>query len=198
MGLRSLFQGVTPPPTLPCDAAVSSPHDVTTPTQAIDERVIARLIPDDLYLDETGKLCCRTAAYAPRLHAAQLLVYLAQHGWVEFAMTSGDLQDAHGTMCVQAGWWIRPWNPIGHQVALLTTQGKKVYEWQTERGVRKRVRVFPIPSAAIIATLCDPILGGCSLAFPQARREYPWPGAPSTPDCPYRDFKCPIWRASGA
>ena len=55
MGLRSLFQRVTPPPTLPCDAAVSVPHDVTTPTQAIDERVIARLIPDDLYLDETGK-----------------------------------------------------------------------------------------------------------------------------------------------
>ena len=134
MGLRSLFQGVTPPPTLPCDAAVSAPHEVKTPTQASDERVIAQPAPDASCLDVTRKLCCRTVDYSPRLHAAQLLVYREQNGWVGYAVTSGFLQDAHGTMCAEVGWWIRPWNPIGRQVALLTTQGKKVYEWQAERG----------------------------------------------------------------
>jgi hypothetical protein len=198
MGLRSLFQRVTPRTSLSGNGVASAPQQVKMPTQGSDERVIAQPAPDAGCLDVTRKLCCRTVHYSPRLHAAQLLVYREQKGWVGYAVTSGDLQDAHGSMCAEAGWWIRPWNPVGRQVALLTTQGKKVYEWQTDRGVRKRLRVFPIPSAAIIRTVCDPILGRCSLAVPKAYRDYPWPGAPSTPDCLYLGRRCPIWRAPGA
>jgi hypothetical protein len=53
---------------------------------------------------------------------------------------------------IEAGWRPRSWNPIAREVDLITTGGKKPYQWVfTDSGVKRRRRVYPIPQHMSVA-----------------------------------------------
>jgi hypothetical protein len=55
-----------------------------------------------------------------------------------------DLILIHRQMCDDFGWMPRPWNPIGHELARITTGGRKIYAWIDGH----RLRVYPVRETA--------------------------------------------------
>lgn len=85
--------------------------------------------------------------HSPRAHAQQILAWL-QTG--DKRGRSGDILhpemlEIHSDMCAELNWAMRPWDPIGAELRRLTTGDHKPYVWVRENGVKRRLRVYPIP-----------------------------------------------------
>jgi hypothetical protein len=82
---------------------------------------------------------------SPEEHASQLVEWLCNKGLGGNCLLSTDLVRHHREMCTELGLYARPWNPIGHALAVLTTggSGKKLYAHVNGR----RLRVYALPSA---------------------------------------------------
>ena len=133
--------------------------------------------------------------YAPRLHAAQLLLRIFTGSETDEPVTSREAQDEYAHVCEELHWLPHAWNSVSRQLTLLSGGGK-AYRVCNDYGCNaglKRCRVFLPPSAAQLMVTSEEILGRSSVLVPQHQREQPWPGAPSTPNCPRVPYPCPFW-----
>lgn len=83
----------------------------------------------------------------PELYARRLLQWLEEEG-AEGPLLFADLFDIYQGMCRVLGWAPRPWDPVGHQFARITTGGRKPYAEVMERDGLHRRRIYPLPWAA--------------------------------------------------
>jgi hypothetical protein len=85
----------------------------------------------------------RTAKYSPDCHARRLLGWLIANGWHEEILFPEMLSKYHA-MCYEAGWAVRPWNPVACAFTKITT-GRKIYRWvyDPSDGQQHRLRVYP-------------------------------------------------------
>jgi len=93
----------------------------------------------------TPVACWQTSHYPPRLHASQLLSWLLHEGYASREILAADLQRLYTQFCEELNWAVRPWNPVARELTRLTT-GRKNYCWIIEDGLRRRLRVYPVPT----------------------------------------------------
>lgn len=85
--------------------------------------------------------------HSPREHALLLIKWLQRNVDLSAGYIFHDEILEHYTEAVlEAGWAERSWNPVGHQVALICSGGKKKYQYTIARGQKKRRRFYPIPA----------------------------------------------------
>lgn len=129
------------------------PSSEATPRKIINDsygrpRSLSRS-PEDGCLEE----------HLPAEHARRLLAWLQEPGGLTGPILARELQVIHQEMCADIGWNMRPWNPIGHQLAMLLSGGRKTWAWVADpkTGRRHRLRVYQIPRAAVTATTPAPL-----------------------------------------
>ncbi len=98
-------------------------------------------------------------AHSAAEHARRLLLWLQEPGGLTGPVLARDLQVIHREMSAEIGWKTRPWNPVGRQLALLLSGGRKTWAWVTDprTGRRQRLRVYQIPRAAVTAATPVPV-----------------------------------------
>jgi hypothetical protein len=85
--------------------------------------------------------------HSPREHALLLIRWLQRN----VDLTAGyifhdEILEHYTEAVIEAGWAERSWNPVGRQVALICSAGKKKYQYAIVKGQKKRRRFYPIPA----------------------------------------------------
>jgi hypothetical protein len=96
-------------------------------------------------------------------HAQALLDWIyANVDLSDGPITHAAILEFYTEMLIELDWTPRPWNPVAHQLRLLTTGSRKTYAWiTTTTGAVHRLRVYPIPARVVGAastpeTKCNP------------------------------------------
>ena len=86
--------------------------------------------------------------HPPEAHAQELLRWLqADPNLTNVMLTSEEMRAHHQAMCAARGWRKRPWNTVAKHLRMVTSQGRKTYDYREVCGVQKRVRVYLIAPA---------------------------------------------------
>jgi hypothetical protein len=90
----------------------------------------------------------------PPAAQARALVSLLQeqdHG-TENQIRTPEMRRIHAELCDGLGWRPCKWNPLAHELARITTGGKKVYaRLPNADGTTTKQRIYPIPPRSEVA-----------------------------------------------
>ena len=75
-------------------------------------------------------------------HAAMFYDWLEANGYVDGCLLSRDLRALYPEFCAHLGLMPRKWNGVARALALLTSDGRKIYA----RVGDHKLRVFPLPA----------------------------------------------------
>jgi hypothetical protein len=87
-------------------------------------------------------------------HALALARYVAARaGELPEVLFWERLRTLHEAMCTQAGWPVRPWNPVATALSQLIGEERKLWLWVAD-GERppKRLRFYSVPRIAAAVT----------------------------------------------
>ena len=131
---------------LPLTSAWQVRNLESTPETASDASPLA-LLRNARIKDYVAPLpkCLPPMSLPPARHAERLLEWLQKHEMYGVYLFPEMLSLYHG-MCLQQNLAVRPWAPVAHQLAKITSHGKKTFCWifvETEQQKRRR-RVYVI------------------------------------------------------
>jgi hypothetical protein len=96
---------------------------------------------------------CSSVRELARIQAVALLEYLAANAdQLPYEVLADDIMATHEWLCDRCGWRPRPWQSVGAELRRMTG-GRKVYRWfLRDDGAMHRLRVYPVPRAAPLAS----------------------------------------------
>lgn len=123
---------------LPPPAVLSLPAKDITPkceTRKLSPAIVAPNYPEPV-------------RKSPKQHARLLLKYLLEDG-ITGEHRPDDMKAFYVDMCIDEYLHIHHWNVVAKEFTKLTTK-KKVYRWiADEKGIKHRLRVYPVKGAVV-------------------------------------------------